>query len=164
MQKKISYQDVINTLKLEPLTIEGGFFRETYRSQTPTQDANRTCGTSIYYLLHAENISAWHRVKNDEIWLYHAGSPAVQLLLYPDGSWQERVIGADLSAGQTPQSLIPAGTWQAATLLDQSPDSWGLFGAVVFPAFEYRDFTAGNSAELCSAYPQAAKRIKQLKL
>ncbi len=155
-------QDVIEELKLEPLLIEGGFFRETYRSATTLADGD-SCGTCIYYLLQEQQRSDWHKVVKDEIWLYHAGSPAVQLLLFPDGHFEERLIGPPGSGGE-PQSLIPAGVWQAAVLLDKSPDSWGLFGAVVVPAFEYSDFTSGSGAELAAEFPAAAGRISELGL
>jgi uncharacterized protein len=147
-------QEIITSLQLEPLTIEGGFFRETYRAPG---------GTCIYYLLHEGQKSDWHKVAKDEIWLYHAGSPAIQILLFPDGHHEERLIGPPGSGGE-PQSLIPAGVWQAAVLFDNSSEAWGLFGAVVIPAFEYADFTPGIGAELAQQYPAAAQRVNELGL
>lgn len=156
-------QDIIKSLKLTPLSIEGGYFREIYRSDKKLENGD-SYGTSIYYLLTDNDVSKWHKVSKDEIWHYHAGSPAIQLLLYPDGNWEERVIGADIPNGHIPQSVIPAGVWQAAVLFDRSPGSWGLFGATVFPGFEYRDFEAGEGKDLCREFPSAEKRIKQLGL
>lgn len=156
--------DVINALGLEPLTIEGGYFAETYRSTSPAAMNNRCCGTSIYYLLDGIGKSDWHCVASDEIWFYHAGVSAIQLLLFADSHWEERRIGADLTAGESPQSLIPAGTWQAAVLQSRHPNAWGLFGATVFPGFEYADFTAGAGEDMCRRYPTAAARIHELNL
>ncbi len=155
-------QDIIQELNLEPLKIEGGFFRETYRCTTTLPDGD-SCGTCIYYMLTSGQRSGWHKVCKDEIWLYHAGSQVVQLLLFPDGHYEERLIGPPGSGGE-PQSLIPAGVWQEEILLDKSPDAWGLFGAVVIPAFEYSDFTAGDGSELAKLFPAAAKRITELGL
>jgi predicted cupin superfamily sugar epimerase len=155
-------EEIISRLHLQPLPVEGGYYSETYRSTISLPDNKHCCGTSIYYLLHGNNRSDWHQVASDEIWFYHCGSPAVQLLLFPDGHWEERVIGNDIANGQVPQSVIPAGVWQAATLLDAG--SWGLFGAVVFPGFEYFDFTAGDVTELITQYPSASERIRQLDL
>lgn len=160
----VSANAIIEKLKLQPLTVEGGFFYETYRSAVMLPDGKHSSGTCIYYLMHDRNFSSWHKVSGDEIWLYHAGVPAIQLLLFPDGSWTERIIGPDIIEGQIPQSLIPAGTWQAATLLSRKTDDWGLFGAAVFPSFEYADFTVGNGAELAEMYPSAAGRMKTLGL
>jgi predicted cupin superfamily sugar epimerase len=156
---------IIDKLQLQPLAVEGGFFHETYRSVRKTGIVPaRIMGTSIYYLLKKSDKSDWHQVASDEIWYYHAGAPAIQLLLFQDGSWEERKIGGNVEAGQVPQSVIPAGTWQAAVLDKDSEYDFGLFGAAVFPGFEYDDFIAGNSMELSKQYPEAAKRLKELGL
>ena len=147
-------KEVIDVLQLEPLTVEGGFFKELYRSKSIMPDGKRTCGTSIYYLMTIDNISSWHKVASDEIWYYHAGSPAIQLLISPDGTLEKRIIGNDFAAGQVAQSIIPAGTWQAAILKNKNPDAWGLFGASVFPAFEYDDFTGASVEEMSKNFPE----------
>ena len=152
-------EEVIELLKLEPLTVEGGFFNEVYRSKQFADDNKRCCGTSIYYLMTSRDISSWHKVTSDEIWAYHSGSPAVQFLIFPDGSMEKRIIGNDLKNGHCPQSVIPAGTWQAAVLLEQGDDAWGLFGAAVFPGFEYGDFTGAAVEEMAKLFPQLAKEI-----
>ena len=155
-------KDIIRALKLEPLSIEGGFFRETYRSKVQaTTPSPRCAGTCIYYLMTDKDISSWHKVASDEIWLYHAGSAAIQLLLFPDGSWEERIIGPDIVKGQRPQSLIPAGTWQAAVLLEREAGTWGLFGAAVHPGFDYADFQIGDSKALAEKYQEAARRMAE---
>jgi predicted cupin superfamily sugar epimerase len=151
-------EDIIARLGLRPLTVEGGYFTETYRSTMILPDGIHCCGTSIYYLLAKNMRSDWHQVANDEIWFYHGGAPAIQLLIFPDGRCEERVIGNDITSGQTPQSAIPAGVWQAAKLLPDQAD-WGLFGAAVMPGFEYSDFTIGNAAELCLQFPPLAAKI-----
>jgi len=160
----ISADKIIEKLNLQPLTVEGGFFRETYRSNVRLSDGKHSCGTCIYYLMKGNDYSNWHKVSGDEIWLYHAGVPAIQILLFPDGSWAERIIGPDIIAGQVPQNLIPAGTWQAAALVSRDQADWGLFGAAVFPSFEYADFTVGRGPELAKMYPEAAGRMKELGL
>ncbi len=96
--------------------------------------------------------------------MYHGGSSAIQLLLFPNGKWEERKIGCDIVNGERPQSIIPAGTWQAAILTDQSESSWGLFGAVVIPAFEFKDYSPGSGRMLSVQYPFAIKRMQELGL
>ena len=96
--------------------------------------------------------------------MYHAGSSAVQLLLLPDGTFEERVIGPDVLSGEFPQSLIPAWTWQSTVLTDRSEESWGLFGAVVCPGFEFEDYMEGRTEELVKRYPDAEARIRELGL
>ena len=144
---------------------EGGMFRELYRSVVRTHATKqRRAATSIFYMLRARDVSTWHLVKSDEIWMYHAGSSAVQLLLLPDGTFEERVIGPDVLSGEFPQSLIPAWTWQSTVLTDRSEESWGLFGAVVCPGFEFEDYMEGRTEELVKRYPDAEARIRELGL
>ncbi|OGV56517.1 MAG: hypothetical protein A2X49_06465 [Lentisphaerae bacterium GWF2_52_8] len=158
-------EDIISSLELLPLAVEGGYFREIYRSErNAATNPPRCLGTSIYYFLRGHENSAWHLVKSDEIWFYHAGCSAIQLLLFPDGSWEERRIGADIEHRETPQSVIPAGVWQAAVLSKRNADVWGLFGACVFPGFEYEDFVPGDAAQLSIQYPSAAVRMRELGL
>jgi len=41
-----------------------------------------------------------NRLKTDELWHFYTGSPIELLLLYPDGSGEEVILGTDFSAGQ----------------------------------------------------------------
>jgi predicted cupin superfamily sugar epimerase len=156
-------QDIIKALELTPLSVEGGYFNEIYRSPLKNENGD-SFGTSIYYMLTENDISKWHKVSKDEIWYYHAGLPAIQLLLYPDGNWEERIIGPDIAKGHLPQSVIPAGVWQAAVLSGSASGSWGLFGAAVFPGFEYKDFESGEGGSLSLEFPSAKDRMKELGL
>ena len=159
-------RDLIEKLQLEPHpAIQGGFFRQTYCSRARVKgDLDRSSGTLIYYLATTKAISTFHKLASDEILLYHGGSPGVQLLLFPDGRWEERVVGPDIQKGEMLQSLIPAGTWYSLVLADRTDGSWGLFSAMVVPGFDYADFTPGDSAELVKQYPSAEKRMKELGL
>lgn len=154
--------EIIKLLNLKPLPLEGGYYCETFRSGTRSEHMNRRTGTCIYYLLERGKKSYWHSVKSDEIWLYHCGSPGIQLLLFPDGAWTERVIGANFADNELPQSIIPAGTWQATVL--KIPDSWGLFSAIVCPGFEFEDYIQGKGSALIKEWPAAEKRIRELGL
>lgn len=160
---QLSAAQIIDIMKLEPLGIEGGYYRETYRCKSPSNtDPARSCGTCIYYLLSDMDISKWHKVENDEMWIFHSGKPVTQLLLYPDGTWEERTMGPNIENGQVLQSLVPGGVWQAAVLSDRAKDSWAFFSVTVNPGFEFEDFTEGNPAELLKQYPAAAERMKEL--
>ena len=159
-----SADEIAQALGLEK-HVEGGMFRELFRSVVRTHATKqRRAATSIFYMLRGNEISRWHMVKSDEIWMYHAGSPAIQLLLLPDGTFEERIVGPDVLGGEFPQSLIPAWTWQSTVLLDRSEQSWGLFGAVVCPGFEYQDYVEGSAEELIQKYPEAKGRILELGL
>jgi predicted cupin superfamily sugar epimerase len=126
-------QEVARRLGLAPHP-EGGWYRETWRDRAP--EGGRGAGTAIYYLLASGERSRWHRVDAAEIWHFYAGDP-LQLDLCHDGDPVETfVLGADLAAGQHPQVVVPAATWQSARPLGR----WTLAGATVSPAFDFAGF------------------------
>ena len=68
-------REIIRLLGLKPHP-EGGHYAEMYRSA----GKDRGACTTIYYLLEADEVSAWHRVDADEVWAWHAGGP-VELMV-----------------------------------------------------------------------------------
>jgi predicted cupin superfamily sugar epimerase len=122
----VNAQDVVALLGLAPHP-EGGWFRETWRSEA---------GTAIYYLLEEHQRSHWHRINADEVWHFYAGDP-LALSVSADGVGEERfVLGPDLGAGHRPQHVVAAGAWQAAHPLGR----WTLVGCTVSPAFDFAGF------------------------
>jgi predicted cupin superfamily sugar epimerase len=121
---------------------EGGWYRQTFRSATTIQPAGyageRAAATAIYFLLHPGEESAWHVVKSDEIWFFHAGGP---LTLRFGGSTDQPAAPTEVTLGvgpgREPQVLIPAGVWQAAA---PAGDEYVLVSCVVSPGFEYADW------------------------
>ena len=111
---------------------EGGHYREIFRASA--EDGERGAVTSIYYLLQAGEVSAWHRVDAVEIWHYHAGA-TLGLALSLDGV---AVTSHRLGLGEDawPQVVVPAGAWQSA----RSEGAWTLVGCTVAPAFEFAGF------------------------
>jgi predicted cupin superfamily sugar epimerase len=70
------------------------------------------------------------------------------------------LLGADVAAGQVPQLVVPAGTWQGSRLL--AGGAYALLGATVSPGFDLQDFTAGERAALCAEFPDFAADIERL--
>jgi predicted cupin superfamily sugar epimerase len=125
--------EVVRLLGLEPHP-EGGFYRENFRA--PAEPGRRAASTAIYYLLREGDVSAWHRTDADEVWHYYAGAP-LKLTLSDGGRDRSAVrLGADLTAGERPQAVVPAGAWQTA----RSLGAWTLVGCTVAPAFEFSGF------------------------
>ena len=119
-------------LRLHP---EGGSFRETFRDPAPGPDG-RAVSSAIYYLLAAGETSEWHRIDAAEIWHHYAGAPLV-ITVSPDGhDLAAHHLGPDLAAGQRPQVVVPARSWQSATSLG----AWTLVGCTVAPAFDFAHF------------------------
>jgi predicted cupin superfamily sugar epimerase len=121
---------------------EGGWYRETYRcAQTINPEGyagERATATAIYFLLNPGEESAWHAVKSDELWFFHAGGP-LTLQLGGDGPkpGEATEITLGVGPGREPQVLIPAGVWQAAAPASDEPV---LVSCVVSPGFDFADF------------------------
>ncbi|HEX3149975.1 MAG TPA: cupin domain-containing protein [Gemmataceae bacterium] len=154
--------EVIEQLQLQPHPVEGGYFRETYRStETLQRDGDtRSVGTAIYYLLTPKTVSALHLLPGDEVFHFYAGDPVQMLQLWPDGSTRTLTLGTDLKNAQVPQLVVPGGVWQGSVLIDRG--SWALLGATMAPGFDYADYSSGDRAELTAKYPAEARMIERL--
>lgn len=155
---------IIELLELEPHPIEGGFFRETYRSRAtydsdPSQ-GGRSIGTAIYFLITPETFSEMHMLPTDEVFHVYTGGPARMLQLFPDGGSRRFVMGRNLERGERPQLVVPAGVWQG-TLLEPGVD-FVLLGATMAPGFDYRDYVQGERSNLLDRYPGEADLITRL--
>jgi len=158
-------EEIIAALKLQPHPIEGGYFRETFRSTASTpgdsrDKAPRALCTSIYYLLTPETFSEMHRLPTEEIYHLYLGGPLRMLQILPDGAHREVVIGSDVLAGQEPQVVVPARAWQGSLLEPGAP--FALLGATMAPGFDYGDYEQGTRAELLAQYPEAETLIRRL--
>jgi hypothetical protein len=143
-----SLPDWAQGLDLQPHP-EGGHFAETWRSPIelperslpPGYEGPRPLATSILFLLLPGEVSAWHLVRSDELWLHQRGGPLALSLGGDDqaepGAAHELLLGTDIPAGQTPQVLVPAGNWQTARPATDQPV---LVACVVAPGFDYRDW------------------------
>ena len=160
--------EVIKLLDLKPLPIEGGFFRETYRSDEaipqsalpPRYGRDKQFCTDIFYMLQPGSVSRLHRVASDEIFHFHMGDAVTMLQLHSDGSGNVVVLGGDIRAGQALKCVVPRGSWQGAILNDGG--RFALMSCTVAPAFDYSDFEAGDAAKLAARYPQWADLIRKI--
>ena len=161
----VSYtaEDVIQILDLKPLTIEGGFFYETYRSpqkiELPLYRGPRALATAIYYLLTPETFSRMHRVPGEEIFHFYLGDPVEMLQLDDNGSGEVITMGQDIAAGMKLQHVVPGGRWQGARL--RAGGSFALMGTTMSPGFEYEDYETGGH-ELMGQWPTFKDVIRTL--
>ena len=158
--------DVIRRLALQPHPVEGGFFRETYRSAAtlpaaalPAHGADRSVSTAIYYLLKPGHVSELHVLPGDEVFHFYLGGPVRMLQLWPGGG-REIVLGANVAAGEVPQVVVPGGVWQGTRLVGDT--GFALLGCTVAPGFDYADYTSASRAELVAKWPAFAKEIEGL--
>ncbi len=128
-----SAEDIIKELGLQPHP-EGGHYAEIYLDHT--SDGSRGAATSIYFLLKAGEVSAWHTVDAVELYHYYAGAP-LELSISADGEAVETVtLGPAVLKGERPLAIVPLGAWQSA----RSTGDWTLIGCTVAPAFEFEGF------------------------
>jgi uncharacterized protein len=152
---------VIEALGLEPLHVEGGMFRQTWQSPTRGPDG-RPLGTSILAAFSddPDSFSAMHRLPSTEIWHAAYGDPVHLLLLHPDGSSSEPILGHDVLGGQQLQVVIPAGTWMGASLLHGG--TFGVFGCTMAPGFVESDYEGGVAEDLIVRWADRKARIRSL--
>jgi len=154
-------------LQLQALELEGGFFRETYRSrwQVPQEQlpegvqGARSIGTAIYYMITPETFSTLHRLPGAEIFHFYLGDPAVMLQLHPDGEAKTVTLGHDLAVGHQPQVVVRGGVWQGCKLAPGG--AWALMGTTMSPGFDYADYETGRREELIAQYPESAQAIRE---
>ena len=157
----------INRLQLKRHP-EGGYFRETYRAAETIEakslperfKENRAFATAIYFLLTADEFSAFHCMKSDETWHFYTGSPLKLHVLTPRNNYYTRILGKDIDQPSF-QETVPAGAWLAAEVIAKNaPRTFTLVGCTVAPGFEFEDFQLADKQYLISKYPQHRELIE----
>lgn len=152
-------------LKTHP---EGGFYRETYRSEEVIwKDAlparftgSRSYATSIYYLLRSGDFSSLHKIQSDEQWYFHAGTRLTIHIITHDGKYFSKNVGDDVENGDSLHICVPHGCWFGATV--DTSDSFSLVSCVVAPGFDFSDFDLAQRDKLLTSFPQHKKIVQQL--
>jgi predicted cupin superfamily sugar epimerase len=136
---------------------EGGFYKETFRSTLKVEApwGERNALTSIFYLLENDNYSAFHRIKSDELWYYHAGETLLIHEIKPNGDLTTHHL-----SNENPFVAITANSWFASEVKDQS--GYVLVSCSVAPGFDFSDFELANRTHLCSVYPLHKTLINRL--
>ena len=142
-------EEVIELLGLRPLPSEGGMWRRIWMDDH---------SSAIYYLMRPGDPSAIHRLQATELWHHYLGAPARMLLLHPDGSVDQPVLGKKLTDGQRPCITVPGGVWMGASTMGD----WSLAGATMAPPWDPQGFELGDGARLAGRYPGARRRIAEL--
>lgn len=147
---------------------EGGYYKETYRSpiQIPVDalssdyDGNRSVCTAIYFLLTANNFSAFHKVNSDEFWHFYDGDPIDLHIISPEGKYELVKIGRDYLNGEIPQYVVPGGYWFASEVAPEG--SYSLAGCTVAPGFEFADFDLPSKEKMLEMFPEHSNIIDRL--
>jgi len=142
-----------------PLPVEATLFAQTYRGDE-LYGAGRICTAGVgLYLDDPPSRSLFHRLAFDEIWHFYAGDPLRLVLLHPDGSDDEVILGDPL-AGHDVQHVVPAGTWQAGEVVPGG--AWSFFGVTMAPGFTAECFEGGRAEDLLASHPARESDIERL--
>jgi len=147
---------------------EGGFYHQTYKADLvltrealpPQFSFPRAASTAIYFLLEAENFSAFHRLRSDEVWHFYQGAPLLVHVIGDSGEYSKILLGSDPDAGEALQAVVKAGSWFASHVKDGT--SFALVGCTVAPGFDFEDFELAKREDLTRLYPQHRKVIEKL--
>ncbi len=167
--------DLIRALGLAPLPWEGGWYRETWRSQATIPhnalpadySGPRSAGTAIYYLLTPDTISKMHRLPSDETFHFYMGDAVEMLLLHPDrggpvSTGEIVIFGHNLMAGEHVKFTVPGQCWMGARLQSGGSNGYALMGTTVSPGFDFDDLEMADDRDLAAAYPGHAALITAL--
>ena len=160
-------ETIINQLELLPHP-EGGFYKESHRSHLTIAkqclpngySGSRNVSTAIYFLLTSDNFSAFHRIRQDEVWHFYKGSPITLHVITKNGAYEQHIIGPELTLGQVPQYVVKGGDWFASEV--SVKDSYALAGCTVSPGFDFADFEMAKRADLTKEFPDFKDIIKRL--
>jgi len=144
--------------------VEGGSFRETYRSILTMEpegfEGDCNVSTGIYFMLEYGQFSAFHRIKSDEMWHHYLGEALIIYEINEAGKLIRHVLGKDLQEGQQLQLTIPAGSWFASRC--EVEGAYSLVGCTVAPGFDFRDFELADRGALGAEFPDHAQLITEL--
>lgn len=126
---------------------EGGWYKRVHTSEKvqSTDRGDRSQLTAIYYLLEAQDYSAWHRIQSEELWAWHAGDPLAILTLTGE-QVDTTTLGVDAM-----QHTVPGKHWFAAQLA-HAQHGFSLVSCVVSPGFEFADFELAEREDIPSAW------------
>lgn len=162
---------LIRMLDLSPLPWEGGYYRETWRSDVEVPETAlgsaysgaRNAGTAIYYMLTPDTVSRLHRLPSPETFHFYLGDPVEMLLLDAVDGVRTVTYGQDLINGELLQFTVPGMVWMGARLLPgRMEKGFGLMGTTVAPGFDFADLIMGDGDTLAAEYPAAAELIRAL--
>jgi len=156
----MSAQNIIDKLKLirHP---EGGFYRETYRSDhviVNDRNEDRNLSTVIYYFLEDEDKSRFHRIQSDELWFFHLGEP-LEIISIEQKQLTTITLGNHIERDEFPQVRISANTWFAAQV--KSAKGFSLVSCVVSPGFDFADFELAKREDLIEQFPHLKDAIEK---
>jgi len=147
---------------------EGGWFKETYRSKEIISKENlpdrfsgdRCFSTSIYFLLTSNEFSAFHKIKQDEIWHFYEGSSLSIHVIDETGEYFRLFLGKEIEKNESLQVVVKEGWLFGASVNEKN--LFSLVGCTVAPGFNFEDFEMPDRTSLMKQFPQHRNIIEKL--
>ena len=155
--------EIIEHLELEPLPLEGGYFKQTYvtgQSVDLGKGYEQPLGTGIYFLLTPTAFSAFHGLMEDEVYHFYLGDAVELYEITPNKDLKKTILGQDIFKGQVVQHVVSKNCCQGSRLIEGG--KWALLGTTMAPGFTWQDFELGNREQLISEYPEHKTLILEL--
>jgi uncharacterized protein len=147
----------IEKLNMEP-HVEGGYFKETFLSED-IDNNEKNLYSSIYFLLRTGEVSNFHRLKEDELWYFHAGESLTIYMIDEKGNLITKKLGLNIEDGEEPQVLVKKGCIFGSAM---NEEGYALVGCMVAPAFSYNSFELFEREDLLKSYPEHKEVILKL--
>lgn len=148
---------------LTPLSKEGGYFKETFRSpqtiSTPDREGGeRNLFTKIYYMISPELGGS----------IYTETRAITYILVSPKGHVEEYVLGRNTSKGHVPQLRVPGGFLKAGKILEEEESAtfpgetpFTLISEQASPGFDYRDRHVPSPSEVKTVFPELWHKLEE---
>ena len=141
---------------------EGGYFKETLKADTVIElkgRESRPLYTSILFLLHDQEVSHFHRLQSDEIWIFQKGDPLDVVCILENKTLE--IIHLGLDDDCVAQAVVKVGIIFASYVPNTGTS---LVACMVSPGFLFSEFELFKKEELIKIYPQHSKFIEKLAL
>lgn len=144
-EKRNEIDAIIEKNALQPHP-EGGFYKETYRSEVEVttvikgKECKRKASTAIIFLICDGNVSRLHRIEADEIWHFYSGG-ALTVVEVDDVAL---TVKKTIVNATNPQYTVKRGVWFGSYCEPGVPFSF--VGCTVAPGFEFEDFELADRA------------------
>lgn len=131
---------------------EGGWYREIYRSpiNVSTPYGARSAATTILFLIDSTTFSAFHKLRQEEIWQFCEGDPLEIHTLSLDGFHEQAEVGPEN------RLYVVGPNFQQAA---RTKGAFTLCTCTVVPGFDFDDFEMQKREELLANYPKYGELI-----
>jgi len=139
---------------------EGGYFKETIAAEDliePEGRVARPLYTSILFLLCDAQVSHFHRLLSDELWVFQGGDPLIVVTIDAWGHLDTIRLG--FGKDEVLQAVVKKGMIFGSYVPNQGAS---LVGCIVAPGFLYEEFNLYKKEDLRKIIPNHPEFIDLL--